>query len=132
MTGALRRALGGAVRRAPVRRAPVRRAPVRRALGTATVAAVALAAARCASPGVPPGGPPDVTPPQLIALSPESGSTNVRAREIELQFDEVVAEVPTGANAASGVPASGGGSFTGTPGGPTLASIMILSPRAGA
>ncbi|AHG90530.1 hypothetical protein J421_2993 [Gemmatirosa kalamazoonensis] len=108
------------------------RGVVRRLAAVASVAALALAASRCASPGIPPGGPPDDSPPQLLRISPESGATNVHPREFELEFDEVVAEVPTGANAASGAPAAGGGSFTGNPTGPNLASIMVLSPRAGA
>ena len=110
---------------------PARRA-VRRVAGVAAVVSLAVAAARCASPGVPPGGPPDEQPPQLVRVSPESGATNVRPREIELEFDEVVSEVPSGGNVAASVPAAGGGSSTGMPGQPSLAAIMILSPRAGA
>jgi hypothetical protein len=108
------------------------RAYARRAPSCVGILAAALLAVRCASPGVPPGGPPDEDPPALIGMSPESASTNVKARDVELEFDEVVSEVPQGARAAGGVPAAGGGSFTGVSAGPSLASIVLLSPRAGA
>lgn len=64
----------------------------RRSRFPAVVAAIALAAA-CASEGMPPGGPVDKTPPKLIAVTPESGSLHVGARQVVIfRFDEVIAE----------------------------------------
>ena len=53
-------------------------------------AAVFIAA--CASPGMPPGGPPDIAAPEIIAISPDSGRTSVRPREVIFRFNEVVSE----------------------------------------
>ncbi len=123
------------------RRSPGRRrlagiaSVVASATGTAfaTIGAVGtLGTSACASPGLPPGGPPDSAAPRLVRITPDSGATNVRPRAIELQFDEVVAEVPSGAASSFGAPSAGGGSFTGTSGSASLAGIVLLSPRAGA
>ncbi|MGH7625615.1 MAG: Ig-like domain-containing protein [Gemmatimonadaceae bacterium] len=50
----------------------------------------------CAQPGYPPGGPERKLPPQLLSVKPESGAVNVKAKEISLQFDEVLNEKPSG------------------------------------
>ncbi len=54
-----------------------------------------LAVAACASAGAPPGGPERHEPPTLTRVTPDSGATDVRAREADFQFDEVVSEKPT-------------------------------------
>jgi len=73
--------------------------------------AAALLATGCASPGVPPGGPPDVAAPELVKITPDTGSVGVKPKEVVFQFDEVVAERP-GAAA-------------------TLADLFLISPRNG-
>lgn len=57
-------------------------------------AAVLLAAAACASTGTPPGGPERHEPPVLLKVTPDSGATNVHAKDAVFQFDEVVNERP--------------------------------------
>ena len=42
--------------------------------------------------GAPPGGPERTTPPVLLSVSPESGMTNVRARDVVFEFDVVVTD----------------------------------------
>ncbi len=49
----------------------------RRAAGFAGTAAALVALAACARPGLPPGGPADVTPPRVVAVTPESLAVNV-------------------------------------------------------
>ncbi|MDQ3672901.1 MAG: Ig-like domain-containing protein [Gemmatimonadota bacterium] len=73
--------------------------------------AAALLVAACASPGVPPGGPPDVAAPEVIAIAPDSGRTNVRPREVIFRFDEVVSERPPSVT--------------------NLADLFLISPRDG-
>ncbi|HEU4642405.1 MAG TPA: Ig-like domain-containing protein, partial [Gemmatimonadaceae bacterium] len=73
----------------------------------------ALALLGCAQPGAPPGGPEDKVPPKLLSVSPESGAVNVRAKEVEMKFDEVLSERP----AASGAS--------------TLDQLVLISPRDG-
>lgn len=64
----------------------------RRARLPVTLAMLALAAG-CASEGMPPGGPIDTTPPKLLAVSPESGSLRVGAKQaVMFRFDEVIGE----------------------------------------
>ena len=46
----------------------------------------------CANMGAPPGGPPRTTPPVLLSVTPDSGATNVRARGVIFEFDEVVSD----------------------------------------
>ncbi|HEV8449608.1 MAG TPA: Ig-like domain-containing protein [Gemmatimonadaceae bacterium] len=62
---------------------------------------IAVAAAwlvvACASAGQPPGGPEDHDPPVIVSVKPDSGQLNVRPREIDFQFDEVVAQQALGA-----------------------------------
>jgi len=53
--------------------------------------------AACASAGPPPGGPEDHDPPQIVSTTPDSGQVNVRVKEVQFQFDEVVSDRPVGA-----------------------------------
>jgi hypothetical protein len=73
--------------------------------------AAALLATGCASPGVPPGGPPDVAAPELVSITPDTGSVGVKPREVLFRFDEVVAERPPSVT--------------------TLADLFLISPRNG-
>ena len=73
--------------------------------------AVALLGLACASPGLPPGGPPDVAAPQLLAVTPDSGTVRVRPKEVLFRFDEVVAERPASVT--------------------SLADLFLISPRNG-
>jgi len=71
---------------------------VRRLIAVAAAwCAVAWFAAACASAGQPPGGPEDHDPPAVVSIRPESGSLNVRPKEINFQFNEVVAQQALGA-----------------------------------
>ena len=77
------------------------------------IAALSVAAAAaCARQSFPPGGPPRNIPPQVMLVFPESGSVNVKAKTVDISFDEVVAERPSG-------------------GGQSLSDIVIISPRDG-
>jgi len=73
--------------------------------------AVALLGLGCASPGMPPGGPPDVAAPQIVAITPDSGTVGVKPREVLFQFDEVVSERPPSVT--------------------TLGDLFLISPRNG-
>ena len=53
----------------------------------------------CASAGAPPGGPEDHAPPEIVKVTPDSGTTNVHPKEVEFRFDEVVSDRPAGATA---------------------------------
>ena len=72
----------------------------------------AVAGIACASAGAPPGGPEDHAPPQILSVTPESGQTNVRPKEVEFRFDEVVSDRGTGASA--------------------IDQLFLVSPRTGA
>lgn len=77
-------------------------------------AAVALAsalAAACASPGAPPGGPEDHTAPIILKVTPDSGATNVRSKNVTVTFNKVVSERPRTGN--------------------DLGAVMLLSPSDG-
>ena len=77
------------------------------------LAAMALGSiAACASPGLPPGGPERHTPPLITRIRPDTNSVNVREKELEIEYDEVVSEHP--ANATS------------------LNDLVLISPRNGA
>ena len=65
----------------------------------------------CASPGMPPGGPDDRLPPELVTITPDSGTLNAKPRQVVFRFDEVVSERPTGA--------------------PALDRLFLISPRDG-
>jgi hypothetical protein len=58
--------------------------------------AVAIALCACASAGAPPGGPERHTPPEIVSISPDSGETSVKIRDMQVKFDEVVNERPSG------------------------------------
>src|SRR6202521_2979191 len=73
--------------------------------------AVALLGSGGASPGMPPGGPIDVTPPQLVATIPDSGSVGVKPKEVIFSLDETVAERPPSVT--------------------TLSDLFLISPRDG-
>ena len=86
--------------------------------GAALAAALVLWA--CANVSDPPGGPPDAAAPLIVAVTPESGTVMPEFRgAAEIQFDEVVDEMP----------GSGGGSGGNAPAG--LANLVQLSPVAG-
>ncbi|WP_284350854.1 Ig-like domain-containing protein [Roseisolibacter agri] len=84
-----------------------------------------IVGAACASPGVPPGGPEDRSPPKLLRISPDTGATGTRPKEVVFTFDEVVSETPRGA----GVGGSGGAGTAGA--GDPLEPLFIVSPRVG-
>jgi hypothetical protein len=86
----------------------VRRVNILAAMAAAT-AAVALG---CASASQPPGAPERHVPAAIVSISPESGATNVKLREVEFQFDEVVSDRPSGGAA-------------------TLDQLFLVSPRDG-
>lgn len=65
----------------------------------------------CASAGAPPGGPEDHAPPQVLSITPDSGQLNVKAKEVNIRFDEVVAEQALGAS--------------------NLDRLFLISPRSG-
>ena len=67
-----------------------------------TVALAALGALGCASIGSPPGGPERDVPPTLLSVTPESGSVNVRARNVVFEFDVVVSDRGGGASGIEG------------------------------
>lgn len=71
-----------------------------------------VAGIACASAGAPPGGPEDHAPPQILSVTPESGRTNIRPKEVEFRFDEVVSDRGTGATA--------------------IDQLFLVSPRTGA
>ena len=52
--------------------------------------AVGLLLMACANIGSPEGGPRDYTPPQVIKMSPESGSVNFKGQKVEIIFDEII------------------------------------------
>ena len=84
-----------------------------------------LGAVSCASPGVPPGGPEDRSPPRVLRISPDTGATDVRPKEVVFRFDEVVSESPRGAG-------GGGSGGAGTAGaGDPLEPLFLVSPRVG-
>jgi Bacterial Ig-like domain len=76
----------------------------------------------------------DKDAPVLMAVSPDTGSLNVRTRSVLLRFDEVVNErsTPIIASAGAGRTAPGGsGSFGGGQMGSSLGSLVLVSPGDG-
>ena len=73
---------------------------------------ICLGAVACASQGAPPGGPPDTQAPQLLSVSPDSGTVSVKTKAVVFRFDEVISERPPAAT--------------------TLGDLFIVSPRQGA
>lgn len=68
-------------------------------------------ASGCANTAAPPGGPPDSAPPMVVSITPASGSMDIRPKEVEIRFDEVISETPRGAQ--------------------NLQSLVFISPRSG-
>jgi hypothetical protein len=68
----------------------------------------------CASAGSPPGGPERHAPPEIVSVTPDSGATNVKAKSVEIQFDAVVSDRPSGSNVTG------------------LDQLFLISPRTGA
>ena len=60
-----------------------------RRIGALVTAALVLDVG-CAQMGAPPGGPKRTTPPVLTRVTPDSGTTSVRARSVMFEFDVVV------------------------------------------
>jgi hypothetical protein len=58
--------------------------------------------AACASPGAPPGGPPLLTPPEVIAVTPDSGMVETAPRAVVFRFDRVISEQARGAQTLAG------------------------------
>ena len=58
---------------------------------------LAAGGAACASASPPPGGPEDHSPPQIVTMTPDSGQVNVKVKEVQFRFDEVVSDRPAGA-----------------------------------
>lgn len=73
-------------------------------LGSATVLA-------CANVAAPTGGPEDFAPPVVVSITPGSGQTDIRPREVVVQFNEVISEMPRGAQ--------------------DLGSLVFISPKSG-
>src|SRR2546423_11748790 len=61
---------------------------------------------------MPPGGPLDVAAPQVVSITPDSGTLGVRPKDVVFRFDEVVSERPPSVT--------------------TLADLFLISPRNGA
>lgn len=53
----------------------------------------------CASAGAPPGGPVRKVPPAIVSITPDSGATNVKPKNVVIRFDEVVSDRPAGSAA---------------------------------
>ena len=51
---------------------------------------------QCASIKAPPGGPVDVTPPEILSVDPQSGTTNLDIRKIRIEFSEYMDENSSG------------------------------------
>ena len=69
--------------------------PERRRSATRSVLFIGLGLSllSCARIEPPPGGPPDTTPPQLIAMTPDSLARLPNFKgDVEFRFDEVISE----------------------------------------
>ena len=84
---------------------------MRRLTLDAIAAIASLFVTACASAGSPPGGPEDHAPPEILAITPDSGELNVKVKSVEFKFDEVVSDRPIGAT--------------------ELDQIFLISPRNG-
>jgi hypothetical protein len=73
----------------------------------------------CASVAPPPGGPEDHAPPEIVSVSVDTNTTNFHAGKIEVVFDEVISEHPSGISATAGS------------GGVSLDNAVLISPRSG-
>ncbi len=89
----------------------------------------------CAQPGIPPGGPVDKAPPELVSVSPDTGSLNVRPKSVVIRFDEVINErstpLATGGGRTTIGSAGGGGSTFGNQMGSSLSTLVVVSPGDG-
>lgn len=65
----------------------------------------------CANQSLPPGGAPDGAPPQIVRITPENNAVTPRARDVEVRFNEVISETPSGVR--------------------DLADLVFISPRSG-
>jgi len=65
----------------------------------------------CANPNQPPGGPPDAAAPLIVKITPTTGTIGARPKAVVFQFDEVISEVPKGAQ--------------------DLAKLVFISPKSG-
>lgn len=54
------------------------------------IALLVLLALGCASRGRPGGGPIDETPPEIVSESPANLTTNFKAKEIRIRFNEYI------------------------------------------
>lgn len=64
--------------------------PVKRLPLLATSGLIVLMLSSCAIPSAPTGGPRDTQPPQLVDVSPQPGSVNVKTQTFEFTFNEYV------------------------------------------
>ncbi|HEY7894146.1 MAG TPA: Ig-like domain-containing protein [Gemmatimonadaceae bacterium] len=76
-------------------------------------AALVLALGACAQLGAPPGGPPRHVAPKIVSITPDTFATNVKAKEVDIVFDEVLAEKPASQTAT------------------TLSGLALISPSDG-
>jgi hypothetical protein len=72
-----------------------------------------IVALSCAKLGAPPGGPLRIVPPELLRVTPDSGSVNVRTRGVMFEFDVVTNDRSSG------------------PAGGDLDNLFLLSPQDG-
>ena len=77
-------------------------------MGALLTAAIAAA---CANVTAPEGGPEDQDAPLVLKSTPLNGATDVKPKEVVIQFNEVISETPRGA--------------------PDLASLVFISPKSG-
>ena len=80
--------------------------------------AATVALCGCASVARPPGGPVDTAPPEIVAASIDTNAVGVKASKLDLTFDEVIAERPSGIAGGATGPV-------------TLESVVLVSPRTG-
>ena len=64
-------------------------------------AALVLTLGACAQPGAPPGGPPRHVPPKILSITPDTFATKVKAKEVDILFDEVLSEKPASPTATN-------------------------------
>lgn len=79
----------------------------------AAMAALLLGMSACANQALPPGGPPDVDPPVILKITPENNTVGAKAKTVELRFNEVISETPSGSGARD------------------LRDLVFISPKSG-
>ncbi|HVX39680.1 MAG TPA: Ig-like domain-containing protein [Gemmatimonadaceae bacterium] len=72
---------------------------MRRLIAFLTASFGIATASACASAGAPPGGPERHVPPAIVSITPDSGATNVKPKNVVIRFDEVVSDRPAGSAA---------------------------------